>query len=218
MIDIRIFYKKRGRIKYISHLDMNRLMQRALKRSGLPVWYTQGFNPHMYLTFALPLSLGFESDYEIMDIRLTEELPMEEVVARLDAQMPPGLTVFKAAPPEMDVKEITDCIYEITAEVPGGAKKAKEQLEALMAEPALMVEKKTKRGVATVDLRPNVELLRCAPQGEDILALRLRCTSGSTLNINPTLPINLFCARYGYEPEGISYLRVQVLAGGREFC
>ena len=49
LIDIRIFYTKRGRIRYISHLDMNRLMQRALSRAKLPVWFTQGFNPHLSL-------------------------------------------------------------------------------------------------------------------------------------------------------------------------
>ena len=74
-IDYRVFYTKTGRLKYISHLDVNRLMQRALKRSGLPVWYSEGFNPHIYITFALPLALGLESRYEIMDFRLTANLP-----------------------------------------------------------------------------------------------------------------------------------------------
>ena len=75
MHNIRVFYNKTQRAKYISHLDINRCMQRALKRSGLPVWYTEGFHTHIYVTFALPTPLGFESMYEAMDFRLIEELP-----------------------------------------------------------------------------------------------------------------------------------------------
>ena len=76
MIDIRLGFSKTDRAAYISHLDCNRLFQRAFKRSGLPVWYTQGFNPHVYLTFPLPLSLGTESLCETVDFRLTEETSM----------------------------------------------------------------------------------------------------------------------------------------------
>lgn len=61
MTTVRIFYKKLDVAKYISHLDMQRCMQRAVKRAKLPVWYTEGFNPHPYITFALPISLGIES-------------------------------------------------------------------------------------------------------------------------------------------------------------
>ena len=61
MTTIRVWFTKTGEASYISLLDLQRVMQRALKRSGLPVWYTLGFNPHIYMTFAAPLSLGQES-------------------------------------------------------------------------------------------------------------------------------------------------------------
>ena len=83
MKDYRIVFEKRGRVKYISHLDLNRCMLRAVRRSGLPAWYTEGFHPHMYLMFPLALSLGAESTCEVMDIRLTQEVPPEEILARL---------------------------------------------------------------------------------------------------------------------------------------
>ena len=88
MYDVRIFFSKTGRARYISHLDLNRCMQRALKRSGLPVVYTQGFNPHIRNTFALPLSLGYEGETETMDFRLEPELPLEEVARRLRESLP----------------------------------------------------------------------------------------------------------------------------------
>ena len=101
MQTIRLWFKKEGLAKYISHLDLVRCMARALKRSGLPVWYTQGFNPHIYLTFAQPLSLGQESECEIMQFRLVEELPLNEVKDRLNAALPAGLQVLAAALPHL---------------------------------------------------------------------------------------------------------------------
>ena len=90
MIDVRTVFEKKGRAKYISHLDLNRFMMRAFRRSGLPIWYTEGFNPHPYATFALALSLGFESEYEIMDFSLTEGVSfgkvkkiLNEILARI---------------------------------------------------------------------------------------------------------------------------------------
>lgn len=73
MTTIRVWFTKTGEASYISLLDLQRVMQRALKRSGLPVWYTLGFNPHIYMTFAAPLSLGQESLAETVDFKSEAE-------------------------------------------------------------------------------------------------------------------------------------------------
>ena len=73
MKNVRLFYSKTGRLKFISHLDMTRFMSRIITRSKIPVWYTEGFNQHVYMNFALPLSLGFESVYEVVDFRLNDD-------------------------------------------------------------------------------------------------------------------------------------------------
>ena len=75
MLTIRISFEKRGEAAYISLLDLQRVFHRILKRSGLPVYYTQGFNPHIYLSFNCPLSLGQESLCESCDIKTEEEAP-----------------------------------------------------------------------------------------------------------------------------------------------
>ncbi|HBT64885.1 MAG TPA: hypothetical protein DEB10_09535, partial [Ruminococcaceae bacterium] len=85
MKEVRIRFRKIGRAKYISHLDLTRTMTRALRRAGIPIWYTEGFNRHPYVTFASPLSLGFEGLCESMDIRLVQDMPMEELVAVLNS-------------------------------------------------------------------------------------------------------------------------------------
>ena len=85
MVNTRAVFRKYDRAKFISHLDLYRCMQRAFKRSSLSVWYTEGFNPHLYLMFPLPLSLGYESDCEIIDFSLTEELDNEYVKNKLNS-------------------------------------------------------------------------------------------------------------------------------------
>ena len=75
MITVRISFEKKNEASYISLLDLQRVMQRVLKRSGLPVWHTLGFNPHIYMTFACPLSLGQESECECVDVKTEAENP-----------------------------------------------------------------------------------------------------------------------------------------------
>ena len=114
MPNLRLFYRKRGRAKYISHLDITRCMQRSLKRAGLPVWYTQGFNPHMYMTFALPLALGYESDYECMDLRFTHLMDFEEIQSRLNAALPRDIQVWKVDFQKEKPLAITQADYRLT--------------------------------------------------------------------------------------------------------
>lgn len=146
---VRVFYRKLGRIKYISHLDMVRCISRALKRSGLPVWHTLGFHPHVYLTFALPLALGYESTCESMDFRLTGELPMEEVVERLNAVLPEGVRCYRAAPAGRKPETIAWADYEITQEFDGmTAEAAAEKFAAWRNRETVPVVKKGKKGGA----------------------------------------------------------------------
>ena len=105
MREVRIWFVKRGEARYISHLDLNRFMLRALRRTKLPIWYTEGYNPHPYLTFSLPLSLGFESVCESMDLRIMQDdCSNEEVFRRLSAAMPESLAILKVTDPLMKQK------------------------------------------------------------------------------------------------------------------
>ena len=82
MYDVRLRLSKRGRIKFVSHLDMFRTMQRAVRRAEIPLWYTEGFNPHPYISYLLALPLGVEGVSEPIDIRLVEPMSMEELTRR----------------------------------------------------------------------------------------------------------------------------------------
>ena len=108
---VRLNFSKTGRAIYISHLDINRMMTRAVRRAKLPMWYTEGFNPHPYLTFALPLSLGQSSDCEYMDIRIEGGITDEEIMNRLNAVLPEGVKILSVSAPVYDAKEIEKALY-----------------------------------------------------------------------------------------------------------
>ncbi|MDR0221982.1 MAG: TIGR03936 family radical SAM-associated protein [Oscillospiraceae bacterium] len=169
-INIRVFFSKTGRAKYISHLDLYRAMTRAVKRAALPVWLTEGFNPRVYMTFALPLALGIEGANESFDMRLTRELPFREIAERLDFALKgaEGLKVNSAVAPVRDADEIEKAEYEITSPHP-------KELADFFSRPEIIVEKKTKKGTRVIDAKP---LLKWE---NGFLTL----PAGNRLNINP---------------------------------
>ncbi len=181
MKTVRIRFSKTGRVKYISHLDLNRAVIRALRRAAVPLWYTEGFNRHPYVTFAAPLSLGYESLCESMDIRLEEEMPMEELVRRLNAVMPEGLHVLSADKAHMKPGELEAARYRLTFGCPAKA------VEDLLARDSLLVEKRTKKKtMKTIDIRPALRDTRVEEAGETcVLEVTLPC--GATDTVNPSL-------------------------------
>jgi len=93
MTRIKFIFTKKGNMKYISHLDLMRLLMRAFRRSGLPLKMTQGFNPHPKLSMRGALKLGLESDQEEAAIVLKEEVGLQEFAKRLSKQLPAGLHI-----------------------------------------------------------------------------------------------------------------------------
>ena len=109
---VRIKFSKSGSMIYISHLDVNRLMTRAVRRAKLPMWYTEGFNPHPYIAFALPLPLGQSSESEFMDIRVTGDMTDDEIVARLREVMPQGIEIISAGESVHSSNAIASACYD----------------------------------------------------------------------------------------------------------
>ena len=95
-LTLRVKFKKVGSLKYISHLDLVRTMSKIIVRAGLPLWYTEGFNPKPKMIFAAPLSIGTDSYTEYMDLRLIDDISPEEVMHRLNANMTDEMQVTEA--------------------------------------------------------------------------------------------------------------------------
>lgn len=146
---VRLLFSKTGRARFISHLDLNRTMTRAVRRAGIPLWYTEGFNRHPYLTFTAPLSLGYEGLAEIMEIRLEEDMPSDELVSKLQAVMPEGLCVFEAFEAQRKAGELKSAAYTLHFACPA------DPVRELLAQPSILVEKFSKKKVLkTVDIAP----------------------------------------------------------------
>lgn len=219
--EARVFYQKTGRAKYISHLDVTRCMQRAIQRAGLSVWYTEGFNPHIYVTFALPLALGYESVCEVMDLRLqspTREESCEQIRDRLNAALPSDIRVTCVAAPERKPDEITAARYAIRLQAEDADPAVWMAAFRDMLEHPIEVEKHTKKGSKLVDIRPDVELLALEP-AEGGIALSLKTAAGPVRNINPTLLTDEFLRRMNARRPLTRVLRQELIcADGSTFA
>lgn len=214
MPNVRVFYSKTGPAKYISHLDITRCMQRSLKRAGIPVWYTQGFNPHMYMTFALPLSLGYESVCEAMDLRLTELMDFTEMKTRLNASLPRDLQVLSIDFQQQKPQEIAFADYELRFLTADGVDFCRA-LQAFASQTEILVEKKTKKGLKEIDIKPEMQILQLE-SAETGAFCRMRTTAGQR-NMNPTLLTDVFLNQY-HQAVGVAVLRTALLtADGTPF-
>ena len=191
MENIRIKFSKTGAAKYISHLDLNRLFQRCFKRSGVPIWVTEGFNPHIYLHFLLPLSLGSESVSEYVDLKIYEPMDYKEIVERLNSVLPKGFEILSAAAPVNKPVEIDSCRYELLFEETEMC-----EVEAFLNENEIMALKKTKRQEYFVDLKKEMrDISLKETNGKPILSVTLSAIE--THMINPELIARAFSSFSG---------------------
>ncbi len=212
---VRILFSKTGRAKYISHLDLNRTMTRAVRRAGLPIWYTEGFNKHPYLTFAAPLSLGFEGERETMDLRLEQEMPMTELVARLDAVVPEGLQILDAAPAVKKAGEVDRAVYRLTLDC------SAETVYSLLAKESITAQKRTKKKEwITVELKPVLDAADSKVLVTDEgVQWELTLPINSELSVNPSLIVAALREMQQLEKLTAQVLRLRVLAkDGTEFA
>lgn len=185
LIRVRATFEKCGRAKYISHLDLNRCMLRTFRRSRLPIWYTEGFNPHPYYSFALALSLGFESSCEILDFNLNEDIPYDEIKDKLNAVMPEGMRIVKVAEQKQKITAIAKAEYSFSL-VSDETVELFTAVQELIASPEILIEKKTKKGLKTVDIKPDMEILTCN-KAENSIDISMYLPAGTQTNYNPTL-------------------------------
>ena len=101
-------------MKFVSHLDMNRFMTRLINKAKIPIWFTEGFNQHAYFNFAVPLSLGFEGQYEILDLRIVDpDYSNEQLVVDLNKASIPDIEFLDAKEPILKMKEIVFAEFKI---------------------------------------------------------------------------------------------------------
>ena len=180
---LRLRFEKTGRAVYISHLDLMHTMQRAFNRAGLPLKYSEGFNPHPQIAIALPLSVGTGSLCEIMDFKLKAEPDLAALPEQLTAVMPEGIRVLEAYEPQRKVAELkwlqVEGRFDYDERDPGEMAAA---LEEFYRQEAIVITKKTKRGMGETDIRPGIREIRFAPGEREVNITSVISAQEPTIN------------------------------------
>ncbi len=217
MQTIRFFFEKTDTAAYISLLDLQKVMQRAFKRSKLPVYYTQGFNPHIYITFAAPLSLGLQSVYEVLDIKTeSDNFNWQTAADIINPCLPSGIKVFKVQKAQNKASEIDKACYTVTFSSQM-AKYAQEALEKFKLLNEANIEKTGKKGkVKTVNLKEHVEILKLQTTEKGIFSVELLLPCTNVLNINPWLLFEFLESETGLPKVSADILRTALLVKNGE--
>ena len=197
---IRVKFTKHGALKFIGHLDIMRYFQKAIRRADIPIVFTEGFSPHMVMSFASPLGLGLESEGEYMDIEIKEPISTEEGVRRLNEVMVDGIEVtdFRQIP---DAKASNAMALVAAADYLVAFREGyepafdwKNALMEFLKRDSILVTKETKKGEAEVDIRPLIFQSRIE---ENHVFFQL--SSGSAANLKPELVMAAFASDAGFE-------------------
>lgn len=189
MREVRLRFSKQGRLKYISHLDINRAMSRAFKRAEIPLWYTEGFNPHPYMSFSLPLSLGVESLCESVDIRIVGSITNNEIKNRMNSVLPEGLKVLDVYDDFYDNGEISYSDYVYKFQFDDNAL-ALEKIKSILDGDEILALKKGKQGRKKVFKETNIKSFidkYNISLRDDTVVLNIRLLAGTDKNLNPSL-------------------------------
>lgn len=213
MREVRIIFSKTGRCKYISHLDVNRCLSRAITRARIPLWYTEGFNPHPYMCFSLPLPLGVESLCESLDIRITGDISNGEIKSRLNDTLPDGIKILDVYEDFRSCAEIaySDYVFKYEFKDNNGAL---AELKAVLDGDAITAEKKSKKGrkkiIKEIDIKPFIDRWGISSRGGEIV-INARLAAGQSKNLSPELFSQAVLAGAGLDFEWKNISRLALL-------
>ena len=188
---VRLKFKKVGNLQYISHLDLQRTFNRVIKRSGIPVWYTKGFNPHMKLVFSSPLSIGSESVCEYLDLSMQGDITCSEIMERLNRELTDELCIVDAYVAERKFLDIAWADYTCEIFCDGASDALAADIEKLLSTSPLNMIKSTKSGEKEIDIVPLIKKATASFDAErGVLVLKARLSATSTSFLNPEMLIS----------------------------
>lgn len=221
---LRLAFRKTGILQYISHLDLQRTMTRALIRARIPVWYTEGFNPKPRIAFSAPLSVGCESLYELMDFRVVtpawedEGAELASYLEALRGQLPTQLSPLSVYISERKFSEIAYASYDISFAAGDTVKDASEMMMLLTRTP-LCIVKRTGKGEKETDISPMIKQLSVTEEA-GVMHVRATLAAGSSAFLNPEYIIRVLkeTSAFGFECDMLEYsiLRTDLLTESME--
>lgn len=175
---LRVTFAKGDEVKYISHLDLVRTWERALRRAQIPLAYSHGFNPRPRLFFALALPVGFTSRAEVLDVFLQQRMGLREFASRLKAQLPIGLQLKSVTEVPVDFPPLPARVvaaeYEVAVESQDSPEEMQARLDGLLAAQSLPRCRERPGGTREYDLRPLIQALWLASQREGVYIIGMR--------------------------------------------
>ncbi len=218
MRSVRIWFNKKDTAKYISHLDMTRCMTRAFRRTDIPLWYTEGFNPHPYLVFGLSLPLGVEALRETLDIRLNDDsYPLERILEQLNTVMVPGMQFIEISEPISKQTEIFKGEYSV--EIPSDNPQVLcDKIKNTIENEIVTFEKKTKKKTfKTINVSEHLYDFRAVYHDNKVM-LYFKLPAGNDFTINPVSFCNALFEMIGEQDILHRITRHKLLTkGGTEF-
>jgi radical SAM-linked protein len=156
---IGLEFAKTGAARYISHLDLQRAFSRAIRRSGLPVKLSEGFNPHYVVSFASALAVGMESECECVEMALAKDVAPDDFLMRMAKALPPGLVAKRAVVLGENKPKLMAALRlaEYTVDVDGDHDAIAQAVNDMMAETQVMADKTTKGVTKRIDIRGMIE-------------------------------------------------------------
>lgn len=233
---VRIKFSKAGSMKFIGHLDVMRYFQKAIRRSGLDVAYSQGFNPHQLISFAAPLGVGLTSDGEYMDVQMNRSYSSKEALERLNASMNREIQVTSYVELEegsknaMSIVAAADYCISVKDGYPF-LEQYEQKFDAFLTQKEIMILKKTKKSEKEMNVKPYIYQVAytekdfeektgskvhhtVADTYENGRKIYMQITTGSVVNIKPDVIMEAFCKYAGitYDPFAYQIHRREVYA------
>lgn len=208
-------YSRDSRVKYISHLDFIRMFHRAVRRAGLSMKFSEGFNPHPVMTVAMPLSVGVTSDSEYIKMGFAEEYGAEEIKNRLNDALPGGfeiIAVVKTEGKQHDFAKLDRAVYDVVIEKTGDFDAGR-----FLANKELVVMKKTKSGEKEADIREYIYDFSVTKADNEKMEITMTLAAGNQYNLKPETVISAM-EKYteGFSAEFFCVHRAKILAGNKE--
>jgi radical SAM-linked protein len=220
---IRIKFRRFGAVKFLGHLDMMRYFQKAVRRAGIDICYSEGFSPHQIMSFAAPLGVGITSDGEYFDIEVNSTMSSEQAIKAFNDTMVEGIEVTgyvrlpDNAKTAMAIVAAAD--YRLTFksgyESPYNVSEWQSAIKELFYDqPEFLIRKKTKKSEREVDLKPLVYALEVSADEDQNPSFFLKLSAGSTDNIKPELVLASLYEKLGipFEEQAIQIHRLEVYA------
>lgn len=208
---LRVVYSHGPQLQYISHLDLIRVFERAMRRARLPLAYTQGFNARPRISMASPLPVGMAGERELADFYLTEQVAAEEFRFRLASQLPPGLAILAVEEVPRQRPSLASLVRAVRyrAELPAhySLAEAQRRIDALLGQTALPRTRRAKKGRLTdYDLRPLIQELTVEPGADGpVVRMTLAALPGATGRPEEVLDA------LGYPPARASIVREEII-------